>query len=111
MAPLSSSYGLAADNVLEYELVSTEGKSLVASPQENKDLYWALSGGGGTFGVVLSMTTKAHPDGIVAGASLTLNSTALGSQTFWSIVTAWHHHSLTMNQIPGFSANWGITAD
>ncbi|CAO2655081.1 Nn.00g118140.m01.CDS01 [Neocucurbitaria sp. VM-36] len=109
--PLSSTYGLAADNVLEYEAVTTQGQLVVASPQENQDLFWALSGGGaGNYGVVLSMTTKAHPDGIVAGASLTLNVPAAGSQVFWSAVTKWHRHVLALNQIPGFSANWGVTA-
>lgn len=110
--PLSSTYGLAADNVLEYEVVTTEGQLLVASRQEHSDLYWALSGGGGrNYGVVLSMTSKAHPDGIVAGASLTLNAPAAASGDFWSAVTIWHRHVLTLNQIPGFTVSWGLTAD
>lgn len=109
--PLASTYGLAADNVLEYEVVTTKGQLLVASIQDNSDLYWALSGGGaGTYGVVLSMTTKAHPDGIVAGASLILNAPAAELEVFWSAVTTWHRHVLALDQTPGFSVNWGVTA-
>jgi FAD/FMN-containing dehydrogenase len=81
--PLSSTYGLAADNVLEFEVVTTGDEHLVASPTENRDLYWALSGGGGgTYKVIISMTTKAHPDGIVAGCSLTLNAPDSDPETF-----------------------------
>ncbi|KAF5873341.1 putative fad binding domain protein [Botrytis fragariae] len=51
---LVSKYGLAADQVLEWEVVTGNGDFLIASPTENKDLYWALSGGGGgSYGVVL----------------------------------------------------------
>jgi hypothetical protein len=54
---LSSSYGLGADNVLEWEVVTPKGELIVTSPQNHSDLHWALSGGGGgTFGVVVSMT-------------------------------------------------------
>jgi FAD/FMN-containing dehydrogenase len=42
---LSSVYGLAADQALSFEVITTEGKFLVASPTQNRDLYWALSGG------------------------------------------------------------------
>ncbi|KAI1185598.1 hypothetical protein F5B17DRAFT_432374, partial [Nemania serpens] len=49
---LASSYGLGADNVLEWEVVTVDGRHLVATPTQNADLYWALSGGGGgTFAV------------------------------------------------------------
>lgn len=110
--PLSSTYGLAADNVLEYEVVTTEGKHLVASPTENPDLYWALSGGGGgTYGVVMSVTAKAHLDGMVAGCSLTLNASDPNPAVFWSAVSSWHKHVLIFDQVEGFSVNWGISAD
>jgi len=42
---LSPVFGMAADQTLEFEVVTTEGKFVVASPKENSDLYWALSGG------------------------------------------------------------------
>ncbi|KAI1081714.1 hypothetical protein F5B20DRAFT_535046 [Whalleya microplaca] len=108
--PLSGTYGLAADNVLEFEVVTTDGQLRIASPYDNPDLYWALSGGGsGNYGVVLSLTTKAHTDGIVAGASLTFNNT--NTEAFWSAVEAWHKHLLVLDQVPGFAVNWGVTQE
>ncbi|KAI1100577.1 putative FAD-dependent isoamyl alcohol oxidase [Jackrogersella minutella] len=88
---LNSAYGTAADNVLEWEVVTANGEYLVATPNDNADLYWALSGGGGgTYGVVLSMTTKAYPDGPVASATLTFNFTdAANESNFWEAVTLW----------------------
>lgn len=88
---LSSRYGMSADNVLEWEVVTAAGDHLVVSPSEHEDLYWALSGGGGgTFGVVLSMTVKAHPDGSVTGAYLSFNSSSVGSDVFWEAVDLFH---------------------
>ena len=84
--PLNSAYGLAADNVLEWEVVTGEGKHLTANPQQNSELYWALSGGGGgTYGVVLSMTTTLHPEGPVAGPSLSFASPNVGNETYWML--------------------------
>lgn len=45
--PLSSKYGLAADNVLEYKVVTSDGKLRVANAVSEPDLFWALRGGGG----------------------------------------------------------------
>ena len=42
---LSPKYGLAADQTLEFEVVTMQGEHLIASPTQNEDLYWALSGG------------------------------------------------------------------
>jgi len=42
---LSSMYGMAADQALEFEVITTSGKFVRASPRENPDLFWALSGG------------------------------------------------------------------
>ena len=72
---LSGSYGYGADNVLEWEVVTADGKHVIATPNnEHKDLYWALSGGGGgTFAVVISMTVRVYRDGNVALASFTLS--------------------------------------
>lgn len=84
---LSSLYGLGADNVLEWELVTPEGNHVITSPEQNSDLHWALSGGGGgTFGVVISMTTKLHKEGRTAGGELTFNSSNSES-IYWDAVT------------------------
>lgn len=90
-SPLSGIYGLSADNVLEWEVVTANGDHLVATPKKNADLYWALSGGGGgTFGVVLSMTTRLYADGEVGGAVLAFNDTSVGNPAFWDAVSAFH---------------------
>ncbi|KAI1647062.1 FAD-binding domain-containing protein [Daldinia loculata] len=66
---LSSKYGLAADQVLSWEVVTASGDLVTASPAENTDLFWALrGGGGGTYGIVVSMTVKAHPDTFFSAA-------------------------------------------
>jgi FAD/FMN-containing dehydrogenase len=88
---LSSNFGLAADNVLEWEVVTADGCLLTASRSENSDLYWALAGGGGgTYGVVISMTTKAHPDTIVGGASLLFLASATTSDNFYAAIDQFH---------------------
>ena len=47
-------YALTCDNVLSFDIVTADGKPRVASANENEDLFWALRGGGGNFGVVTS---------------------------------------------------------
>ncbi|CAO2647550.1 Nn.00g084720.m01.CDS01 [Neocucurbitaria sp. VM-36] len=70
---LSTSFGLGADQTLAFQVVTAEGKILTASATENSDLYWALSGGGGgTYGVVLSMTVRAYKSKQVGGAAMQL---------------------------------------
>jgi FAD/FMN-containing dehydrogenase len=60
-------YGLTCDNVLSFEVVSVEGKLLTASAEENQDLFWALRGGGGNFGIVTSFLFRAYPVATVLG--------------------------------------------
>src|SRR4029077_6329859 len=60
-------YGLTCDNVLSFEIVTADGKVLVASAKENQDLFWALRGGGGNFGVVTSFEYRLHPVSTVLG--------------------------------------------
>lgn len=89
---LNGAYGMAADNVLEWELVMADGRHVVATPtNEYSDLYWAMSGGGaGVWGVVLSMTSKIYPDGEVGGARLYFNTTNLDPDTYWKAVEEWY---------------------
>ena len=63
-------YGLTCDNVLSCEVVTAEGKLLTASADENTDLFWALRGGGGNFGVVTSFLFQAHPVTAVLGGMI-----------------------------------------
>ena len=88
---LSSMYGLGADQTLEWEVVTANGTLVTASTTQNSDLYWALSGGGpGTYGVVLSLTSKAHVDGLVGGAALTFDLAEHFEDKTWDAVNDWH---------------------
>jgi FAD/FMN-containing dehydrogenase len=64
---LMSKYGLAADNLLGVELVTAEGDVLQVDAESYPDLFWALRGGGGNFGVVTSLTYRLHPLRTIVG--------------------------------------------
>ncbi|XXH05345.1 hypothetical protein Hte_011771 [Hypoxylon texense] len=86
---LASKLGLAADQALEWEVLTTEGSIVKASPSVNPDLYWALSGGGGgTFAVVLSLTVKAYPDQTTASANLTWTNAGITQDIFFEGIRA-----------------------
>ena len=63
-------YGMTIDNLLSVEVVSADGRVLTASLSENDDLFWALRGGGGNFGVVASFEFQARPVDTVLGGFL-----------------------------------------
>ena len=65
---LNGKLGLACDNVLSADIVTSDGGLLTVSPDHHPDLYWAIRGGGGNFGVVTSFTYRLHSVGrVVAG--------------------------------------------
>jgi hypothetical protein len=65
-------HGLAIDDVLSADLVTADGQILRAGPGENEDLFWAVRGGGGNFGVVTRFRYRLHPVGTVFGGALAL---------------------------------------
>jgi FAD/FMN-containing dehydrogenase len=60
---LMSRHGLSIDNLLSVDLVLADGRAVTASAQENLDLFWAVRGGGGNFGVASSFEYRLHPVG------------------------------------------------
>jgi FAD/FMN-containing dehydrogenase len=71
---LTRAHGLTIDNLLAAQVVLPDGSQVAASADENTELFWALRGGGGNFGVVTEFTFSAHPV-----------SDIVGGPTFWAI--------------------------
>ncbi len=74
---LTRRFGLTIDNLLEAEMVLADGERVRASADENPDLFWAIRGGGGNFGVVTAFTFRLHEVG-----------TIFGGPTFWPVEQA-----------------------
>ncbi|MCZ6531165.1 MAG: FAD-binding oxidoreductase [Chloroflexi bacterium] len=71
---LTRKAGLSIDNLLAVDMVLADGSFVTASAEQNDDLYWAVRGGGGNFGVVTSFLFKLHPI-----------RTIVGGPTLWSL--------------------------
>jgi len=68
---LDSKYGLACDNLLSAQLVTVDGRQIEVSENSNPDLFWAIRGGGGNFGVLTAPEYQLHPVGQVLSGALT----------------------------------------
>lgn len=71
---LTRRHGLTIDNLLEVDVVLADGRMVTANADEHQDLFWAVRGGGGNFGVVTSFLFRAHPV-----------QTIVGGPTLWSL--------------------------
>jgi hypothetical protein len=109
--------GMSTDNVLEYtvvtanvceqpdagecELISSQGHMVIANNYQNTDLFWALrGGGGGTFGVVVTVTLRTFDEGPVVYGNLNV-STVAGDPNFWQAMTDFHAALPAMNDGAG----------
>jgi hypothetical protein len=68
---LMSKYGAACDNLISAQLVTVDGKQVEASQNSNPDLFWAIRGGGGNFGVATALEYRLHPVTDVLSGALT----------------------------------------
>jgi len=87
---LTRRFGLTIDNLLEAELVLASGEQVRASAQEHPDLFWAIRGGGGNFGVVSSFLFRTHEVG-----------TIVGGPSFWPVEDAAEVMSAYREFLPG----------
>ena len=97
---LSRKYGLTIDNLLEADMVLADGSFVTVSKDQNSDLFWAIRGGGGNFGIVTSFKFQAHPV-----------KTVFGGPTLWPIekteeIMEWYHEFLNNapDELNGFIA-------
>ena len=97
---LTRKHGLSIDNVLAADVVLADGTFVRASEDENADLFWAIRGGGGNFGVVTALTLQLHPV-----------STVIAGPILWPIdaaaeVLAWYREFLPAqpDELTGFFA-------
>ncbi len=104
---LSRKYGLTIDNLLEADMVLADGSVVTVSEKKHPDLFWAIRGGGGNFGVVTSFKFQAHP-----------LSTVIGGPTLWPIeqadeVIQWYHRFIQQapEDLNGFLATLIIPGD
>lgn len=82
---LSRKYGLTIDNLLEADMVLADGSFVTVDKDQNSDLFWAIRGGGGNFGIVTSFKFQAHPV-----------KSVFGGPTLWPIekteeIMKWYH--------------------
>ncbi len=101
---LSRKYGLTIDNLLEADMVLADGSFVTVNAEQNTDLFWAIRGGGGNFGIVTSFKFQAHPV-----------KTVIGGPTLWPVekteeIMEWYHEFIhnAPDELNGFIATMVI---
>ena len=101
---LSRKYGLTIDNLLEADMVLADGSFVTVNSSQNTDLFWAIRGGGGNFGIVTSFKFQAHPV-----------KTVFGGPTLWPVekteeIMEWYHDFISNapDELNGFIATMVI---
>ncbi|KUI67939.1 putative FAD-linked oxidoreductase YvdP [Cytospora mali] len=107
-SPMSSMYGMAADQALSFEVVTADGRFVTADESQNTDLFWALrGGGGGTFGVLTSVTVKAYARMPVSFITFTIGSGGnVTTDAFWSAIQAYWDGFVTWTEADTYSYFW-----
>ncbi len=97
---LTRKYGLTIDNLLEADMVLADGSFVTVNKNQNTDLFWAIRGGGGNYGVVTSFKFQAHPV-----------KTVIGGPTLWPVeqteeIMEWYHDFIhnAPDELNGFIA-------
>jgi len=82
---LARGFGLSCDNLVSAEIVTADGRSVIASENENADLFWAIRGGGGNFGVATALEFRLHPVKDIYGGPMffELEDAADTASHFW----------------------------
>jgi FAD/FMN-containing dehydrogenase len=88
---LRRKHGLSIDNLVSVEIVTADGKCQTASESQNADLFWAIRGGGGNFGVVTSFEYRLHP----VGPMVTLCAPWYPVEMAKEVITAWRDFMAT----------------
>ena len=101
---LMRKHGLAVDNLLEAEMVTATGDIVRASADDHPDLYWALRGGGGNFGVVSSFRFALHPVGPIVMAGPVFWAAEDTTDVLRFYRGAVQHHSPGLRRYPGEAA-------
>ncbi|KAJ5250772.1 hypothetical protein N7489_001182 [Penicillium chrysogenum] len=89
---LTGAYGMGADNVMEATVVTPNGDLVTADECQNKDLFWAIrGGGGGTFGVILSLTVNTYPMPSLSTATVSMTArNGTSAKTWWRVIAGIH---------------------